>query len=125
MSDLREVHQRSLRGYEYAMQECNMNFQQARLRNDMEAMVEASQQIANLRVGMNELNNMAREAYAAAPRDMNRFGLSKDEVEVANSHPDSSMTPDQKQELYLRNKQKYQHMRMTGEYRDDQGMVRR
>jgi hypothetical protein len=35
------------------------------------------------------------------------------------------MTNEQREELYARNKQKYQQARATGAYRDDQGTVRR
>ena len=102
-----------------------MAYQHAEISGDVDGMAAAAQQMAGLRASARELDQMAQERYAAQPRDVNRFGLSKDEIEVANSHPDSSMTPDQKQELYARNREKYRHMRATGEYRDDQGTVRR
>ncbi len=107
------------------MQDASISYQQAQAYNDLDGMASAAQQIAGLRASMRELDAMAREHYMAQPRDVNRFGLNKDEIEVANSHPDSSMTPDQKQELYARNRERYRHMRATGEYRDDQGTVRR
>lgn len=125
MADIREVHRRSVHGIQVAIEEASIAYRQAEIYDDVDGMAHAAQQMAGLRASARELDMMARDAYAAQPRNVNRFGLSKDEIEVANTHPDSSMTQDQKQEVYARNKQRYQHMRQTGEYRDDQGSVRR
>jgi hypothetical protein len=57
----------------------------------------------------------------------NRYGLSKDEVDVAHgiASSDQRMTKDDREQLYAQNKAKLARMRATGEYRDDQGTVRR
>jgi hypothetical protein len=57
----------------------------------------------------------------------NRYGLSQDEMEIAHgiAGNDASMSLEQREALYSRNKQRLNHMRATGQYRDDQGSVRR
>jgi hypothetical protein len=78
---------------------------------------------------MDALNSMAREAYAQRmPRpDSNKYGLTADEVTIARgiASGDRNMTNDERERCYAEQKAKYQHLRATGEYRDDQGMVRR
>lgn len=57
----------------------------------------------------------------------NRYGLSADEVEIANgiAGNDPHMTNDQRQALYAQQRQRLQFLRASGQYRDDQGTVRR
>jgi hypothetical protein len=56
-----------------------------------------------------------------------RYGLSKDEVDVAHSiaSGDRDMTNDDREKSYAEQKQKLRHMRSTGQYSDGQGAVRR
>ena len=55
-----------------------------------------------------------------------RYGVSPDTLSVAKSWTSDPRVPDSERvETYLKNKQKLQHMRQTGEYRDDQGTVTR
>ncbi|WP_426418475.1 hypothetical protein [Bradyrhizobium genosp. A] len=128
MADLREVHQRSLRGFQVAMQEANMHYQHAEINNDIDGMAAAAQQMAGLRASMNELNSMARDAYAAQPTNPSRYGLSEEERYVArNSYTDPTgrMTEDDKERVYMEQKAKHRHMVATGAYSVDQGSVRR
>ncbi len=78
---------------------------------------------------MDALNSMAREAYAQQmPRaNASRYGLSPDEVAIARgiSGSDRNLSNDDRERMYAEQKARYQHMRATGEYRDDQGQVRR
>ena len=61
----------------------------------------------------------------AQPRG-NKYGLSHDEIEVArNFTTDPKLTNDDKEKLYAEQRNRYRHARATGEYRDDQGTVRR
>jgi hypothetical protein len=48
----------------------------------------------------------------------NRYGLNQDEQDVAKA---SGLTDEQ----YYQNRQKLRHLRATGQYRDDQGTVKR
>jgi hypothetical protein len=56
-----------------------------------------------------------------------RYGLSRDEVAIARGigSGDPKLTDDERQRIYAEQKGKYQHMRATGAYRDDQGSMRR
>ena len=60
-------------------------------------------------------------------RDLCRhYRLSPDDLAVAKGWTADDRIPDtQRIEEYLRNKQRYQHARASGEYRDDQGMMKR
>lgn len=97
--------------------------------NDVEGMAAAAQQLAGLRASARELELMAREASAAQQprRDSNKYGLSADEITIANglASNDRNLSNDERQRDYANQKARLQNMRMTGEYRDDQGTVRR
>jgi len=98
----------------------------ARLTDDEAGVHGAAERILQLDLMRNALNVRAQQyltAQAAQPQG-NRWGLSSEEVEVAKASHGSG-TPEQRIEEYARNKQRYQHMRATGQYRDDQGTVRR
>ena len=75
------------------------------------------------------LNRIADTYVSAQQRAQpaNRYGLSKDEQEVAHglASGDRTMTNDQREQTYAQNRARYRHMRATGQYRDDQGTVRR
>lgn len=129
MPSIKEVHERSLQGFQLAMQEANVAYQQAAMYDDLEGMAAAAQQLAGLRASARELEIMARDAYSAQqPRaDANRYGLSADEVIIARgiASGDRNMTNDERERTYAEQKARLSHMRLTGEYRDDQGQVRR
>ncbi|MGC2779999.1 MAG: hypothetical protein WA418_30605 [Bradyrhizobium sp.] len=70
--------------------------------------------------------NAYQERGQAQARQQNPHGLTDDEMQVAaNFSQNPSLSREQKIEMYARQKSRYQHMRRTGEYRDDQGTVRR
>jgi hypothetical protein len=55
-----------------------------------------------------------------------RHGISPDRIGVAlNWTTDPNMSDDEKARIYMENQRRYNHMRQTGEYRDDQGSVKR
>lgn len=129
MADLRQIHERSLRGFQIAMEEAASVYRQCELANDVDGAAAAAQQLAGLRASVNELNSMAREAYVQQmPRaNANKYGLSADEVTIAHgmSGGDRTLSNDERERSYAEQKARLQHMRATGEYRDDQGQVRR
>jgi len=54
------------------------------------------------------------------------FGVSPNELSIAkNWTADSKMSDADKVRGYVENRARYQHMRATGQYRDDQGVVKR
>lgn len=103
-------------------------FEAARLGEDPEAVMAASQRILELDAQRAALMQRAQQFMAsqqnARSEPSNKWGLTDEEVEVAKaSH--SAGTTEQRIEEYARNKQRYQSMRASGQYRDDQGTVRR
>ena len=70
-------------------------------------------------------NNYVAGQQRAQPT--NKYGLSRDEIAIArgNGSNDPRLTNDDRDRIYAEQKNKYQRLRSTGEYRDDQGMVRR
>jgi hypothetical protein len=90
--------------------------------NAANAILEADAKLAALdRVANNYVVGQSRA------QAQNRYGLSKEEQEVAHglASGDRTMTNDQREQTYAANKEKLRHMRATGEYRDDQGRVSR
>ncbi|WP_315737962.1 hypothetical protein [Bradyrhizobium sp. SZCCHNR1093] len=73
------------------------------------------------------LAQRANTFYTQAPAmKQNPHGLTDEEVEVARNsftRTDMQMTDEKRLELYARQKARYQEMRRTGQYRDDQGVV--
>lgn len=126
MSNFKDVYDVSVAGFQSAIIEAQARFQQATLAGDLNAQVAASQELAGLRSTLKEYHQMATEHAAslqpAVPQ--NRYGLNKDEVDVARASR-SDLPADQAEAEYARQKAKYQHMRATGQYRDDQGTVKR
>ena len=103
-------------------------YEAGRVNNDNYGCMAAANRILEIDAKRDALDRIASNYLAGQQRQQsqqsNRFGLSNDELAVAeNSH--SSGTRDQRIEQYARNKQRLQHMRATGAYRDDQGTVRR
>lgn len=98
----------------------------ARLNEDYPGTLAASQRILELDVQRSALAQRAQQ-FAASQRAQpqgNKYGLTDEEVEVAKASHGAG-TDEERIAEYARNKQRYQHMRATGEYRDDQGTVRR
>jgi hypothetical protein len=115
----------AMAGYRSALIEQEHAYRQAELVGDAHAMAQAHQEIASLRAQQKEAHEVAVQ-HAAAMRQPQRHpsGLTESEIEIAKaSH--SFGAPEERIEDYRRNKAKYQHMRATGEYRDDQGTVTR
>jgi hypothetical protein len=56
-----------------------------------------------------------------------KYGLSKDEQDIARGmfSGDRTMSNDQREQTYAQQKEKLRYLRQTGQYRDDQGSVRR
>ena len=99
----------------------------ARLAEDAWRTTNAANRILELDKTREALDRRAQGFVAsqqAAQQGGNRFGLSETERSVAhNSFTAYDMTKEQKEELYARNRQKYQHMKATGQYSVDQGRV--
>jgi len=97
-----------------------------RLAEDAYRTTAAADRILELDKSREALDRRA-QGYVASQQAQpqgNAYGLSNDEIEVAkNSH--SAGTADERIEEYAKNKALYRHKRATGEYRDDQGTVRR
>jgi hypothetical protein len=74
------------------------------------------------------LDRIATSYVASAQQQRaNRYGLSPDELDIAHglASGDDRMSNDQREATYAANKEKLRVMRATGQYRDDQGTVRR
>jgi hypothetical protein len=136
MVDLRKVHARGIQSMQMAYEEAAAEYRQAQLAEDTDGMASAAMRMAGLEATVEKFNNMANRAMNPQPGPMptNRYGLTPDEVEVAKNSFGAirdrdghlvDLSDDQKFEIYARNKARYRHMRQTGEYRDDQGQVRR
>jgi hypothetical protein len=99
----------------------------ARQREDTNGTMYAAQRILQIdaeRDALARRANQYAQQQAYAQQHSNRYGLSDQEIEVAkNSHGHG--TVEERVAEYAANKQKYQHMRATGQYRDDQGTVKR
>ena len=98
----------------------------ARMNENAPNIMDAANRIVEIDNSVRSLDNIAN-SYLASQRAQpqgNQHGLSDEEMDVAkNSH--SAGTAERRIEEYARNKQRYQHTRASGQYRDDQGTVRR
>jgi hypothetical protein len=104
-------------------------YEAQRIAEDQYGTMSAADRILEADAKLAALNRIA-DTYVAGQQSaqpQNRYGLSKDEQEVAHglASGDRTMTNDQREQTYAENKQKLRHMRATGQYRDDQGLVRR
>lgn len=98
----------------------------ARINENAADTMDAANRIVDIDKSVGALDKITN-SYLAGQRAQpqgNRFGLSPTEVEVAHNSF-SGAEPEEKERSYAENKQKLQHMRATGAYRDDQGSVRR
>lgn len=130
MVDIRKVHERGVASMSAAFKEAELEYQQAALANDVDGMAAAGMKMAGLDATLEKFNALAHRTANPQPQQYqeprNRYGLTATEEEIArNSFHAPDMNDDQKQQLYAQNRAKYQHMRATGAYRDDQGTVRR
>ncbi|MES5485947.1 hypothetical protein QMZ05_24605 [Bradyrhizobium sp. INPA03-11B] len=138
--DVRQVHARSVEGFQAAYAEETAAYQRAALAGDLDEAARAAQALAGLRATMRELETLANEAMTprqqplAGAEDLSHrdvqlarhYGLTAQEIGVAKgwtNNPD--LSDEDKVRQYVENRQRYRHMRATGEYRDDQGKVTR
>jgi hypothetical protein len=96
-----------------------VDYERANSFDDGAGVMAAADRIIEIDAKTTALNGIARNLVMqqAAPRG-NRFGLTQDELDIAKSCR-------QTDEEYARNKDRLQYLRATGQYRDDQGTVRR
>jgi hypothetical protein len=101
-------------------------YEHARISEDGDRTMAAADRIVDIdarRAALDRIANHFVAAEQSRPRG-NAYGLSDDEMDIArNSH--GSGTVEDRVKEYAQNKARYQHMRATGAYRDDQGTVRR
>jgi mitochondrial fission protein ELM1 len=104
-------------------------YEEARLGEYADAVMYAADKLTEIDAKIGALNQIANNLVASQQQaqPQNKYGLSKDEVAVARGigGGDPKLTNDDRERIYAENRAKYQRMRATGEYRDDQGSVRR
>jgi hypothetical protein len=99
----------------------------ARLSRDEYTVHDAASRILQLdaqRMALAARANQYIAGQQAANPPGNKYRLSQDELDVAHGSF-SDLPKEERERIYFENKQKYQTMRATGQYRDDQGTVRR
>jgi hypothetical protein len=139
VSNEAEIYNASMAGYTAAIVEEQAAYQKAQLTGDINEAIRASQAIASLRTQANEYHRMASE-HASTLRQptqgaQNKYGLSQAEIEIAHNSYGAikdkrtgqmlDLTPEEKEEAYVRNREKYRAMVRDGSYSNDQGSVRR
>jgi hypothetical protein len=141
MSNYRNVYDQSMAGINAAMVEEQANFQKATITGDVEEQVRASQAIAGFRTLADSYHKMASEHANSmqAPlmdgdselshRDSQlarHYNLSPGELSIAKAWTsDPAINDEDRVREYVQNRRRYQRMRATGQYRDDQGRVTR
>ena len=141
MGNPAEVYDTAMQGYQAAILEEQAAYQKAELTGDIVEQVRASQAMASLRVQANEYHAMAEQhARSLAPpmlpgaedlprRDVElcrKYGVTPAELPVAKGWTsDPKLSDDDRVRVFVENRQRYRHARATGQYRDDQGTVRR
>lgn len=109
--------------------QASAELESARLYSDPDGVNAAADRILQIDNSMDALRVRAQRYYSAQQSQPqgNKYGLSPDEIEIARgvASGDRRMSNDERERLYAENKSRYQRMRATGEYRDDQGTVRR
>ena len=119
---IKAKHEKLVQDYALA----NADYEAARLAEDALAFNEAQDRLLEIENKMHSLGRITSNYVSQQqqqPRG-NAYGLSNEEIEVAKASHSGGTVEDRIKE-YAQNKARYQHMRATGEYRDDQGMVRR
>jgi hypothetical protein len=109
--------------------EASAEYEKARLLDDAYQVQSATDRLTDLkqqRMAMDALvhEHQAQQQHA---QPQNKYGLNADQVIIANGigSGDRTLTNDDRQRIYSENRAKLQRQRATGEYRDDQGTVRR
>lgn len=114
---------------QFEKQRALADYEQARLCEDYDGVAHASITLREVEGHLHTLDRIASNYVMSRQQQQqgNRYGLSPDEVTIAHgiASNDPNMTADQREALYAQQKQKLQFMRATGQYRDDQGSVRR
>jgi hypothetical protein len=97
----------------------------SRLAEDPSGTMDAANRIVDIDKSVTALDRIANQYVASQQQPQgNKYGLSPTEVEVAhNSH--SGGSKEDREKSYAENRDRLRRMRSTGEYRDDQGSVRR
>jgi len=103
-------------------------YEEARLGEDADGVMYAADRIVEIDARIGALDRIAN-VYAGQQHQQqqgNRYGLSRDEVTIARGigSGDAKLSNDDREKLYAEQKARYQHMRATGQYRDDQGSRR-
>jgi hypothetical protein len=128
MSNLKAVYDRGVENLQHAYRSAVADFHLAQSSGDTDLAAEAAVRMASVEATAREFHSLA--SRAAAPQGgaaaIDRYGLNETEREVAKSWTnDANISEDQRLRTYAEQKQRYQHQRATGQYRDDQGTVRR
>jgi predicted RecB family nuclease len=99
-------------------------YESGRISEDEYTTMDAANAILDLDQKRAALDRIAQNFVAGQqqPRG-NQFGLSQDEVEIANgiAGSDKTINNEQRQQAYAANRDRLRHMRATGQYRDQQG----
>lgn len=104
-------------------------YEEARLGEYPDAVMYAADKLTEIDAKIGALNQIANNLVASQQQaqPQNKYGLNKDEQEIARglASGDRSMSDEDRQRVYAEQKAKYQRMRATGQYRDDQGSMKR
>ena len=103
--------------------------EEARLGEYPDAVMYAADKLTEIDAKIGALNQIANNLVASQQQaqPQNKYGLNKDEQEIARglASGDRSISDEDRQRVYAEQKAKYQRMRATGQYRDDQGSMKR
>jgi hypothetical protein len=114
-----DTYRAAMDSYNLSIQEEDLNFQRAQTYGDVDAAAQATVSRAALLLQKERYHaDAVQHATALQQVQGNRFGLTQDELDIAKSCNLSD-------ESYARNKNLLQYRRATGQYRDDQGSVKR
>jgi hypothetical protein len=99
-------------------------YEAARIREDADGVMDAANRIIETDARLAALGQIANQFVASQQRPQgNKYGLSRDQIEIAEgiASNDRTLSADDRQRIYAQNRNRLQHMRATGQYRDDQG----
>ena len=102
-------------------------YEAGRVNEDEYSTMSAADRILEIDQKRTALDRIAQNLVAEQQQQGNQFGLSNDEQDIARGMftGDQKLTAADRERIYAQNKEKLRHMRATGQYRDDQGSVRR
>ncbi|WP_027578541.1 hypothetical protein [Bradyrhizobium sp. Ai1a-2] len=126
--EIQKVHARSMEAYDAALADHNAAYLNAVATGDVNAAADAAMFMAAIQANRANLNALAHQALNPPPPRVptNQYGLTAEEQDIAHSSfSDPRMTKDDMEKLYAHNKQRYWHMRQTGQYSVDQGSLKR